>query len=54
MLLHELYFSGLGGDGQGMVPAMALALEASFGGVALARGVHGDGQGTGRRLGLGS
>jgi len=34
MLLHELYFGGLGGDGQGMAPAMALALEASFGSVA--------------------
>lgn len=31
MLLHELYFSSLGGDGQTMVPAMTLALEASFG-----------------------
>ena len=34
MLLHELYFGSLGGDGQGMEPAMALALEASFGSVA--------------------
>lgn len=33
MLLHELYFDSLGGDGQAMVPAMALALEASFGSV---------------------
>jgi superoxide dismutase, Fe-Mn family len=33
MLLHELYFGSLGGDGQSMVPAMALALEASFGSV---------------------
>ena len=34
VVLHELYFSGLGGDRQGMVPAMALALEANFGSVA--------------------
>jgi Fe-Mn family superoxide dismutase len=34
VVLHELYFSGLGGDGQGMAPAMALALEANFGSVA--------------------
>ena len=33
MLLHELYFSSLGGDGQTMAPAMTLALEASFGSV---------------------
>ena len=33
MLLHELHFACLGGDGGGMVPAMALALGASFGGV---------------------
>jgi Fe-Mn family superoxide dismutase len=33
MLLHELYFGSLGGDGQTMLPAMTLALEASFGGV---------------------
>ncbi len=31
MLLHELYFNSLGGDGQTMVPAMKLALEANFG-----------------------
>jgi Fe-Mn family superoxide dismutase len=31
MLLHELYFASLGGDGQTQSPAMALALEASFG-----------------------
>lgn len=31
MLLHELYFASLGGDGQSMEPAMALALAASFG-----------------------
>ena len=31
MLLHELYFASLGGAGQAMVPAMALALSASFG-----------------------
>jgi Fe-Mn family superoxide dismutase len=31
MLLHELYFGSLGGDGQTMVPAMTLALEANFG-----------------------
>lgn len=31
MLLHELYFSGLGGNGQTMEPAMQLALDASFG-----------------------
>ncbi len=34
MLLHELYFASLGGDGQPMVPAMALALTANFGSVA--------------------
>lgn len=33
MLLHELYFSSLGGDGVTLAPAMALALEASFGSV---------------------
>lgn len=33
MLLHELYFASLGGDGQAMEPACALALSASFGGV---------------------
>lgn len=33
MLLHELYFDSLGGDGQTMAPAMALALQASFGSV---------------------
>ena len=31
MLLHELYFDSLGGGGKDMVPAMALALSASFG-----------------------
>jgi Fe-Mn family superoxide dismutase len=31
MLLHELYFGSLGGDGRTLVPAMKLALEASFG-----------------------
>ena len=31
MLLHELYFGSIGGDGQTMVPAMKLALEANFG-----------------------
>ncbi|MEP6656361.1 MAG: Fe-Mn family superoxide dismutase [Betaproteobacteria bacterium] len=34
MLLHELYFGGLGGDGKTMEPAMALALDANFGRVA--------------------
>jgi len=34
MLLHELYFGSLGGDGQTMVPALSLALEANFGSVA--------------------
>ncbi|MDL9999048.1 Fe-Mn family superoxide dismutase [Variovorax sp. J22P240] len=34
MLLHELYFGSLGGDGQTMTPAMELALQASFGSVA--------------------
>ena len=34
MLLHELYFGSLGGDGQTMAPAMTLALEANFGSVA--------------------
>ena len=33
MLLHELYFGSLGGDGQTMAPAMTLALEANFGSV---------------------
>jgi len=33
MLLHELYFDCLGSDGQDMAPAMALALQASFGSV---------------------
>lgn len=33
MLLHELYFGSLGGAGQPMAPAMALALCASFGSV---------------------
>jgi Fe-Mn family superoxide dismutase len=33
MLLHELYFGSLGGDGRTMAPAMALALDASFGSV---------------------
>ncbi len=33
MLLHELYFASLGGDGQTMEPAMVLALAASFGSV---------------------
>lgn len=31
MLLHELYFGSLGGDGRTMAPAMELALQASFG-----------------------
>ena len=33
MLLHELYFACLGTDGQPMVPALELALRASFGSV---------------------
>ena len=33
MVLHELYFSSLGGDGQTMEPPMALALAANFGSV---------------------
>lgn len=33
MLLHELYFASLGGDGHTMAPAMTLALDASFGSV---------------------
>ena len=33
MLLHELHFACLGGDGVTMQPAMALALAASFGNV---------------------
>ena len=33
MLLHELHFASMGGDGQPMAPAMALALTASFGSV---------------------
>ena len=31
MLLHELYFASLGGDGNPMVPAMKLAFDGSFG-----------------------
>jgi Fe-Mn family superoxide dismutase len=31
MLLHELYFDSLGGDGRTMTPAMELALQANFG-----------------------
>jgi Fe-Mn family superoxide dismutase len=31
VLLHELYFAGLGGDGVTMAPAMQLALDANFG-----------------------
>jgi Fe-Mn family superoxide dismutase len=33
MLLHELYFASLGGDGRPMAPAMALALQANFGSI---------------------
>ena len=33
MLLHELYFGSLGGDGQSMEPAWKLALDANFGSV---------------------
>lgn len=33
MLLHELYFGSLGGDGQALAPAMTLALDANFGSV---------------------
>lgn len=33
MLLHELYFGSLGGDGASMEPAMKLALDANFGSV---------------------
>lgn len=33
MILHELYFDGLGGDGRSMTPAMELALAANFGSV---------------------
>lgn len=33
MLLHELYFGSLGGDGVTMEPAMKLALDANFSGV---------------------
>jgi Fe-Mn family superoxide dismutase len=33
MVLHELYFASLGGDGRTMAPAMALALQANFGSV---------------------
>jgi Fe-Mn family superoxide dismutase len=33
ILLHELYFGSLGGDGQTRMPAMALALDANFGSV---------------------
>lgn len=33
MLLHELYFASLGGDGQILEPAMKLALDANFGSV---------------------
>ena len=34
MLLHELYFDGLGGSGAPMAPAMELALRANFGSLA--------------------
>lgn len=34
MLLHELYFASLGGDGVSMEPAAELALQANFGSVA--------------------
>lgn len=34
MLLHELYFDGLGGAGKPMAPAMELALHANFGSLA--------------------
>lgn len=34
MLLYELHFGSMGGDGKPMVPAMALAIESSFGSVA--------------------
>ncbi len=34
MLLHELHFASMGGDGVTMVPAMELALSASFGSLA--------------------
>ncbi len=33
MLLHELYFGSRDGDGETMVPAMTLALDANFGSV---------------------
>ena len=33
MVLHELHFNNLGGDGKPMVPAMELALAANFGSV---------------------
>ncbi len=33
MLLHELYFASLGGDGRTMEPACKLALDANFGSV---------------------
>ncbi len=33
MLLHELYFASLGGDGHSMEPACKLALDANFGSV---------------------
>lgn len=38
MLLHELYFASLGGDGVTMEPAAKLMLEASFGSVERWRG----------------
>lgn len=38
MLLHELYFGSLGGDGVTMEPAMKLALDANFGSVERWRG----------------
>ena len=51
MLLHELYFASLGGDGQPMVPALDLALGASFGSVAAWRDEF---MAMGRALGGGS
>ena len=51
MLLHELYFASLGGDGQSMVPAMKLALEANFASVGRWRSEF---VGMGKALGGGS
>ena len=54
MILHELYFDSLGGEGD-PAGALAEAIARDFGSArALAGRVLGHGQGAGRRLGLGA